>query len=577
VIAQIVFDLPLEGVFDYLIPPSLENRVHPGMRVEVTLGFRKCAGLVTTVLAQSAFDNLKSIRKLIDQQPLLDQAQLALGISLSNYYGCSLGDALFAMARACDKDVIGEPLSKKTASTVTLYLSPSGQYHPTLISLIQPLADKRQKVLILVADQYTALATAEFVKKSSLSDYCVIGMRSSVFRSLAEIALVIMMDEDNSSFKQEQTPMYETRDVLLMRSAQEKVDVAFVSTTPTVELMHLVEKGRIHLKEDPVAFSVRPQVVDLNNYKIMIKGLLSPAVLTRLESNIVKKLKTILVFNHRGSYAMTRCTECSFVLKCERCDSAMLYSRTKKQYLCRYCSFYLPGDMACPKCNKPSWKSFGLGVEQLQKTLQDKFPLARINSFERGSDTLKDSDILIGTWALLRFKNQIRASMVAFLDIDSELNRLDMRSCFRAWSMVEHLRGMARDQLLVQSRQVDHYVLKALAEDRRDVFYQNDIKIRRELGFSPFAHQISIHLRGKEQKAVEKIAQELYQAVTKIKNQDVQVHAPSTDVIVNKRGQYRLNILLQGPEVVAMISLIKQALASVKRRNKVIVSINVDA
>jgi primosomal protein N' (replication factor Y) len=170
----------------------------------------------------------------------------------------------------------------------------------------------------------------------------------------------------------------------------------------------------------------------------------------------------------------------------------------------------------------------------------------------------------------------MKAHLLAFLDIGSELNRLDMRSCFRAWSMVGHLRNMAQTQLLIQSRQPDHYVLKSLMEDKRDVFYQEDMKVRRELGFSPFAHQVSIGLRGKEEKLVEKASKELHQILIKSTLKDIQIHAPSAEAVANKRGLHRLNILLQGLKVVDMISLIKQAQTQMKRSAKVIVTINVD-
>ncbi|MBF0489132.1 MAG: hypothetical protein HQL15_00755 [Candidatus Omnitrophica bacterium] len=581
-IAQVAFDLPLAEPFDYIIPPSLENRVSAGMRVEVLLGSRKRIGLVTGLLNHSSVDQLKSLRITLDKTPLLDAAQMALGYQLSAYYGCSLGEALFTIVRGCEKDQVGPPVLKKSSSVLNLYFVPSGQYEAVLASLIKPWAEKKQRVLVLVADQYIASSVEGLLKKYFTSWDYVIGTRSSVFRSLSDIGLVMMVDEDNPSFKQEQTPMYETRDVLLMRAKIEAIEVAFVSTTPTVEMMHLVDQKQVKLKEHPLKDTVKLQMVDLNNYKIMLRGILSPALLSPLESNLAQKRKTILVFNHRGSYAMTRCA-CGFVLKCQRCESPMLHSKVKKQYLCRHCNFQLSSDILCPSCHKKpvkgksSWQSFGFGIEQLQKALQDKYPTARIETFERGAqEVLKDWDILIGTVALLRFKNQLKAELVAFLDIDSELNRMDMRSCFRAFSMVQHLRVMAQKQVLIQSRQMDHYVIRSLREDNRAIFYQEDMKIRRELGFSPFAHQVGIYFRGADPTEVEKAAQGVYQKLAQNKSSDEQIHAPSTEGVVNKRGQYRLNILLQGADVVAMIAFIKQVLKSIKRQAKVIITFNVD-
>jgi primosomal protein N' (replication factor Y) len=580
-IAQVVFDLPLEGPFDYSIPPELQSQVMIGAQVKVLFGTKKRTGIVSGIITHSEFENLKQIKSVVPDQIILDSYQISLGHQVSSYYGCSLGDALFTILRACERQKISTSAIKKSSSSASLYISPSGDYEDILASLIKPIADTQGRVLILVPDQFMASFIQGSLKKYFTKESCVIGMRSSVFRSLKDISLVIMIDEDNSSFKQEQTPMYETREVLLMRSKIESISIVFVSTTPTVEMMYLIEKGEIKKKDLPkeqkTQVLARPQIIDLNNYKIMVKGILSPAVLSAIESNVSKKLKSVLVFNHRGAYAMTRCETCGFVLKCTRCESPVVFSRTKKQYLCRYCSFQLPADTVCPTCKKPSWKSFGLGIEQLQKTLLDKFPLARIETFERDSkDALKDFDILIGTWALLRLKTQTQANSVVFLDIDSELNRLDMRSCFRAWSMVGHLRGMALRQLFIQSRQMDHYCIRALSQDKHEVFYKEDMKIRKELGFSPFAHQVYIYVRGIQTKQVEKVAQEIYEELVNSKPEGVLLQSPQPEVIAHKRGQYHLNILLQGKNVVGMITLIKKVLLNTKRPAKVIVTLNVD-
>ncbi|MEI7999261.1 MAG: primosomal protein N' [Candidatus Omnitrophota bacterium] len=578
-IAQVVFDLPLEGPFDYSIPPALEPHISVGGCVEVFFGIKKRIGIVIGLIPQSVFENLKPIRALVNRQDPLDQAQMALGKAMSAYYGCFLGEALFSIVRGNAGVQLIEPLRQKGAMNCapTLHVTPFGDYEKVLESLIKPLAQKRQKVLILVADQFVAVSIEEILKKHFLREDYAIGTRSMVFRSLGDIALVIMIDEDNPSYKQEQTPMYETRQVLLMRKKIEALNLAFVSTTPSVEMMHLVSQGEIELKNYPANALVKAQVIDLNNYKILLKGCLSPAILSALESNLPKGCKSILVFNHRGSFATTRCNDCGFVLKCKRCDSSMLYSRVKKLYLCRHCSSDQSADTLCPSCRKPSWKSFGLGIEQLQRALQERFPKAKIATFERGEEQMpKDYDILIGTVALLRFKYHTKVDLVAILDIDGEINRLDMHSCFRAWSLVGQLRPICQEQLLIQTRQRDHYVIESLVKDQGDIFYREDMLIRKELNLPPFSHQVVINFRGLQQDKTQEAAQKLYQFLMEIKTNEVQVHSPETEAISKKRDQHRLNILVQGADVVGMISLIKSSFIKLKRTGKVIVTFNVD-
>ena len=135
---------------------------------------------------------------------------------------------------------------------------------------------------------------------------------------------------------------------------------------------------------------------------------------------------------------------------------------------------------------------------------------------------------------------------------------------------------MAKTQLLVQTRHPDHYVMKSIASNEVDAFYKDDMEIRRELKVSPFGHQVAVQLRSVQQKLVEKKANELYKSLTEQKVKGIQIHAPMQEVVVRKRGQYRLNILLQGEDVIAMIAFIKAAMAQLKRSSKVIITMNVD-
>ncbi len=574
--AKVVFDLPLEKSFDYLIPLHLHDRLGIGSCVKVFLGTKKVSGVVVEITDKSNFANLKEIKDIDEQFPVLYLAQIDLARELSGYYGCSLGEAIFTILRGCKNQETESALPKKSKSSVNLYLISSGEYQKTLIDLIKPLSANNERTLILVPDQFVALSIESQLQSLPRRSF-VIGTRSQVFRPFLDISLVVMIDESDPSYKQEQTPMYETRDVLLMRARKENMIVAFMSSLPSVELMDLVVKKEVLIKESLQGNLIKPQIVDLNNYKTLWRGSLSPAVLSTLESNISKKSKSVLVFNHRGSFAMTRCSECGFVLKCQRCDSAMTYSRVKKVYACRHCSFHFPGEVVCPTCKKPSWKSWGLGVEQLQKALQDKYPLARIEAFERGMDEpSKNFDVLIGTVALLRFKDNIKANFVALLDIDGELNRLDVRSCYRAFNLAHEVGHLALQQYLIQSLNPDHYVIQALLKGDRDIFYHEDMRIRKELEVVPFGHQVLIQIRHKNQKLVETAVGKLYQGLLDKTPQVIKVHEPVVEGIFKKRDSYRMNILLQGRDVAAMITFIKATMSNMKRLGKVIVTFNVD-
>ena len=176
----------------------------------------------------------------------------------------------------------------------------------------------------------------------------------------------------------------------------------------------------------------------------------------------------------------------------------------------------------------------------------------------------------------LSFPGKLKASLVAILDIDGELNRLDVRSCFRAFALANDFKSMAEEQFFIQSRNPDHYVLQALAKNDTKVFYQEDMRIRQELKLIPFIHQVAIQLRGKEGKIVEKTAQDLFDHLSQGLPPEIQINAPIVEPIAKKRDLLRMNILLQGPKVIDMISLVKKTMIQVKRKSAVIVTLNVD-
>ena len=132
--------------------------------------------------------------------------------------------------------------------------------------------------------------------------------------------------------------------------------------------------------------------VDLSNYKFM-PGMVSPPVYDGLQAALKAGKKSILVLNRRGSYRITRCVDCAEILKCSRCESPLIYSRSAGKYLCRHCTYTVPGDAVCPKCHKSNWRSQGIGVEQIQAELKKYFPQAKIVFFERAQQIIVEVEI----------------------------------------------------------------------------------------------------------------------------------------------------------------------------------------
>lgn len=217
-----------------------------------------------------------------------------------------------------------------------------------------------------------------------------------------------------------------------------------------------------------------------------------------------------------------------------------------------------------------------MGVEKIQSELNVLFPQAKVATFERGDARLPDGDILIATQAVLRFKDRLKPRLAALVDMDSELNRLDMRSSYRAWALAVHLRAMAQKTFLVQTRNSTHHVLRALAADDARIFYDEEMRLREELGFSPFAHWAAVTVRARQEKSAMDFARDVYNVLVAASGQGMQILEPGPGIPAKMRGQYRFRVLVQGPRAEEITGVIKGALAKVKRSSRSIVTVEVD-
>ena len=585
-IAQVVFDLPLDGPFDYLIPEHLMSKIVVGTRVKVSFGPRSQVGFVIGLLDQSTIAKLKPIQSLSDTSAVFNDLDLSFARDFCVYYGCGLGEALATMLR--NKEGLNLSIRRDHEPLISLYRSEPNRYADRIQEIIERYRRHYKDTkgdyccfLILVPDSFRAQTLVPQLKALGAIK---IGTRSSVFESDGQYDCVIMVDEEDASFKQEQMPMYETRQVLLTRSKMFGFDIAFVGISPSVELMALVRgEAQIKLIENPTVNLPVVRLVDLTNYKF-VPGLLSPPVRDALEAALKAGKKSVLILNRRGSYRMTRCVDCAEILKCSHCDSPLIYSRSEGKFLCRYCTFTAPGDTVCPQCHKPSWRSTGIGVEQLQTELKKNFPQAKIQSFERAArvvtsaakQSLNEFDILISTNAILRFQGKCLASVAAFIDFDAELNRLDMRSAFNAFSLVQHISSMATDSVFIQTRNSNHYVLQNLSKGNIKGFYDEELKLRKEFGFSPFKHWVKISWRGKTEKSTKEAAQQVYKELSKATPENFTITPPLADAVGRKRDQFRFNVMVQTNNVPQAVAFVKSTLQETKRPSRVILTINID-
>ncbi len=609
-IAQVIVGLPVEGPFDYSVRESYRNQIREGQRVYVPFHSRRLIGFVVGFRDRSRFARLKPVLSLLDNMPVLPAHALKFTKLFSQYYGCSWGEAVTASLPGAlrKKEPLQLSISESKAKRVpkeekVILCHDKGQTGrwPFIIKMMKQALSKGRDVIFLVPEisfigkietilkgclntPITAL-DKKLTPKKELEQWVavkegralvVIGTRSAVFSPSRNLGLIIIYDEENHAYKQEQSPFYHARDVARMRVKAQGGSILFVSSAPSAEVWW---KMKTSLKTFEPDFAGRMQIIDLHNYKFRGRSAVSFPLQNHIQAalNSPKNDKIVLFLNRRGFSTTTRCNQCGHVMKCTRCEVNLSYLYSRKKLVCHLCNSAQDLPKGCPACKGSYLRSMGRGIEKMESDLARIFPQARVARFDRDTSSVpKDADIIIATQAILRVLDQISVGLIGVLEIDAELNRLDFRSAQRVFSLLVHLQQAAKDKVLVQTYCADNYCLKAALKMDFKGFYKNEIKIRRELGFPPFRHLVSVGLRGTEKDTVCEQARALFEKLRETQPDSVEIWDPQPDFLPKLRDKYRFTIMLKGKSAKSMLVFIKSVLKAFKRKKNVLVTVNVD-
>ncbi len=568
-IAQVVFDLPLDGPFDYIIPESMRMQVAIGHRVRASFGPRLLTGYVIGLLEHSTIKTLKPLKKSIDAKPIFDQHDIKLCQEFASYYGISLGEALTSFLREAKTRHLAPP--PPTPNTLEFHEILDGNYHQAIESIVRRYEGEGGHSVVCVPDMFYL---NRFVPLTKTHPALLLVTRSGLHHARGAKVLIVI-DEDNASYQQEQTPAYHARVLVGMISKHFGLPIVMIGVTPSIEVKALIESKQ--MKHVLISCQRKPvMVVDMSNY--MSKGLLSPASLSSIDQYLKSNGRVGLLLNRKGNYAVTKCSGCGQIVECPRCSGSLVYDKASDHFSCRSCTDTVNAqNLKCVACHGREFTRIGVGISQFKNHLIKLFPQSSVATWqhEKKPQPTPTAKVIVGTQALVSLLGRVHFNAIVLIDIDRDINRLDMNSSFDAWSLVEHLRLMS-DQVIVQTRQPQVDMLKAMALDNREMMYQSEMRIRRELGFSPYAHWLRVTVRGPVEVSVREVIDELHAKIDAHLPQGMIVHTPCVDNIARKRDQYRYIILMQGPNVIDLVKHVKQAQIGIKRHKKMYITLKVD-
>ncbi|MBN1913483.1 MAG: primosomal protein N', partial [Candidatus Omnitrophica bacterium] len=407
----------------------------------------------------------------------------------------------------------------------------------------------------------------------------VVGTRSCVFAPAKKLKLIVIDEENDSVYKQDQVPHYHARETALMRAKIEKAKTVLASGLPSLESIYTAKKFKI----EPLVFS---QEMLLPEVKIadMRRGFIhkKDSILTKyLQDAIVSALesggKILLFLNRKGFATLSYCHNCGKVLKCPRCDTNLIYHFKEQLLTCHYCNYKMRLPKFCPECNSGYIRYSGFGTEKIESELSRLFPGARIKILnERKEDPLEDADIFIATQFILK-ENSINFELIGVLSIDNSLNRLDLRAGEKTFALLLGLLKFCGKKMIIQTYMGEHYCFRALEHKDIDLFYKEEIKQRQQLKFPPFSHLAFVKVRGNKESRVKEASQKIFEALSAAakNSKNISVVNLSKAYPFKLRDNFYWQVLVKSPSVLKMSAFLKKELKGL-RHSGIIVTVDVD-
>jgi primosomal protein N' (replication factor Y) (superfamily II helicase) len=425
----------------------------------------------------------------------------------------------------------------------------------------------------------------------------LVGARSALFLPFANLGLIVVDEEHDSSFKQEDGVTYNARDMAVVRARLVSAPIVLASATPSLESVVNVNSGRygaLHLPDRHGGHQLAVlKAVDLRREQPSRGRWLSPPVVEAMKQTLAAGEQTLLFLNRRGYAPMTLCRGCGHGIECPQCSAWLVEHRFRRTLVCHHCGYAEPPAHACKYCGAiDQFVACGPGVERLAEEALELFPQARIELFT--SDTLihRDAateaiermekgeiDILIGTQMAAKGHHFPNLTLVAVIDADLGLNGGDLRAAERTFQLLYQVAGRAGREdrpgrALVQTHQPEHAVMQALVSADRDRFVEVELADRAAAGMPPYGRLASLIISGPDPAAVDNVCGAIARRAPH--QPGVTVLGPSTAPLALLRGRHRRRFLLKTTRDIAIQPLLRGWLAEIGLPGSVRLQIDVD-
>jgi primosomal protein N' (replication factor Y) len=427
----------------------------------------------------------------------------------------------------------------------------------------------------------------------------IIGARSAIFAPCSDLGLVVVDEEHENSYKQEETPRYHGRDIAVLRASLEKCAVLLGSATPSLESFHNAQLGKYELLRMTTRVDDKKmpyiRVIDLRMESKKFGAILSEKLITAIDARLTKREQTILFLNRRGFSTSLICEPCGHVCECPNCSVALTFHRGANRIVCHICGYQAVAPSKCPACAAPGIKYSGTGTEKVEDAVAKLFPKAVVKRMDADAMQRRDAyretlgafrtgkiDILVGTQMIAKGLHFPNVTLVGIVNADLGLHLPDFRAGERTFQLLTQVAGRAgrgdvEGEVFVQSFTPFHPAIQFARHHDFDGFWEAEIQHRRDYEQPPFTHLVLIVIRSAHQQRASFSAETLHRRLSEALPPGVTLSEPAPAPLEKSHGSYRFHLMLRSRAVLRLSRHLRAVLEKLTFPEDVFVTVDVDA
>ena len=625
------------SAFQVMLPKALKAKYNTkiGIKNNRYLVFNKDIDEIEKYISNCKYkgqiDILKSIktnnRLLINEisssiKTLINKGLIKIEYEEASRYNVSSSGKYKIVTLNEDQEKVVSSVELDKNNTYLLYgITGSGKTEVYMEIISRVLANGKTAIMLVpeisltpqIVDRFvTRFGTSVAILHSGLSDTerydeyrkilsgkvkIVVGARSAIFAPFKNLGVIIIDEEHTSTYKQENHPRYHARDVALMRGEYHNIPVILGSATPSLESFARAGNGIYKLltltKRASGGSLPHINVVDMKEEVKHGNFIFSRELINKINDRLSKNEQIILLLNRRGYSSMLTCRDCGTVLKCPNCDISLTYHKTNNTNRCHYCNYSIKNVSKCPNCGSSNMKEYGMGTEKLEEELNKKFN-ARVVRMDMDTTSKKGMhekiindfgnhkyDILLGTQMIAKGLDFPLVTLVGVINADASLSVPDFRSAEVTFQLLSQVSGRAGrsslpGEVVIQTYNPDHYSIKWATKHDYLSFYKDEMKIRKELGYSPYFYLILVNIKCKDYELGFKESNKIGDYLRNNLSNDTVILGPSMANIFKINNVYNYQCIIKYKKDDKLVSVLTEIDEIYKINNKVDVEIDVD-